>query len=175
MMFEGAGHIYQNAYVVDDLDRAIDTWINTIGAGPFFVLRRLSTLAIEYHDEPSTMDISIAVGQAGPIHIELIQVHSKGPTVYTDMHPIGSGGGFHHLGMLAVDFPAAIDGYRAAGHRVGMTGVFGSTPFAYIDTRASIGFFTEFHADTAEIRGMFKMIADASRDWDGTDPKRPLV
>lgn len=174
-MFEGDGHIWQNAYVVDDIDVAVKHWISTVGAGPFFVARHLDAIPIQYRDQPSAFDISLAIGQAGPIHIELIQVHSNGPTVYTDMFPKGAGGGFHHVGMLAKHFKAAVQAYRDAGYPVGMTGVFGTTPFAYIDTRSSVGFFTEFHEDTAEIRGFFKRIADASIGWDGSDPIRPLL
>jgi hypothetical protein len=174
-MFDGDGHIYQNAYVVDDLDKAISHWISTVRAGPFFVARRIADLKIEYREAPSNMDISLAIGQAGPVHIELIQVHSDGPTVYTDMHRKGSGGGFHHVGMLAKDFPAAVEAFRASGYPVGMTGIFGTTPFAYIDTRSSVGFFTEFHEDTAEIRALFKKIADASIGWSGNDPVRALL
>lgn len=172
-MFDGEGRIFQNCYIVDHLDTAIDHWVKTIGAGPFFKQSRLQ-LNIEYRGAPSTIDIELAIGQAGPIHIELIEVNCDNPTVYTDLHPKGQGGGFHHVGMLAKDFQAAVKAYEDAGYPAGMIGVFGKTPFAYMDTRASVGFFTEFHEDTAEIRTMFDRIAEASIGWDGTRPVRPM-
>lgn len=173
-MFEGDGKIFQNCYVVDDLDAAMDHWITTIGAGPFFVKRKLDNLDIAYRGEPSGIDIDFALGQAGPIHIELIQDNSKNPTVYNDMYPKGSGGGFHHVGMLAKDFDAAVAAYEAAGFPRGMIGMFGSTPFAYMDTRASVGFFAEFHQDTPEIRSLFDRVAAAADGWNGERPVRPM-
>ena len=73
-MFEGAGKVYQNCYVVNDLDAAISHWVNVVGAGPFFVKRRLDNLVIDYRGTPSSLNIDFALGQAGPVHIELIQV-----------------------------------------------------------------------------------------------------
>lgn len=174
-MFEGAGHIFQNCYVVDDLDKAIEYWIKTIGAGPFFVFRKLDNLKISYRGKPSSLDINFALGQAGPIHIELIEDNSKNPTVYQDLYPKGTGGGFHHVGMLAKDFEAAVKAYESAGYPTGMLGMFGNTPFAYVDTRAAVGFFTEFHQDTAEIRGLFDGVAAASINWKGDQPVRSMV
>lgn len=129
-MFDGDGVIYQNAYVVDDLDKAIDYWVTNVGAGPFFVKRRLDNLELEYRGKKSTIDIDLALGQAGAVQIELIKVYSTNPTVYTDMYPKGSGGGFHHVGMFAKDFDAAIKAYQKRGFDIGMKGMFGSTPFA---------------------------------------------
>lgn len=173
-MFDGDGCVLQNCYVVEDLEKAIDHWVKTIGAGPFFIMRKLDNLKIDYRGSPSSLDIDFALGQAGPVHIELIQDNSKNPTVYSDMYPKGSGGGFHHVGMLAKDFDAAVAAYERAGYPRGMTGVFGTTPFAYMDTRASVGFFSEFHEDTAEIRAFFAKIAAAAENWDGSDPVRPM-
>ena len=174
-MFDGDGKVYQIAFVVEDLDKAIDHWIKTVGAGPFFVLRKLDNLEIEYRGKRSGIDIDFALGQAGPVHVELIQDNSKNPTVYQDAYPKGSGGGFHHVGMLAKDFDAAVKAYEDSGSARGMTGMFGSTPFAYMDSRASVGFFSEFHQDTAEIRALFDAVADAAKDWNGDRPVRPMT
>ena len=173
-MFDGDGVIYQNAYIVDDLDKAIDYWVTNVGAGPFFVKRRLDTLELEYRGKKSTIDIDLALGQAGAVQIELIKVYSTNPTVYTDMYPKGSGGGFHHVGMFAKDFDAAIKAYQKRGFDIGMKGVFGSTPFAYMDARSEMGFFLEFSEDTAEIRSIYKMVADAAIGWDRKEKTRPL-
>jgi len=173
-MFDGDGVIYQNAYVVDDLDKAIDHWVTNVGAGPFFVRRRVDNLELEYRGKKSTIDIDLALGQAGAVQIELIKVYSENPTVYTDMYPKGSGGGFHHVGMFAKDFDAAIKAYQKRGFDIGMKGMFGNTPFAYMDARSELGFFLEFHEDTEEIRSVYKMVADAAIGWDRKEKTRPL-
>lgn len=172
-MFDGAGTIFQNAYIVDDIDAMIDHWVKLQGAGPFFLQRHLQ-LDLQYRGTPSSIDIDLALGQAGPIHIELIKVHCNNPTVYTDTVPKGSGPRFHHNGYLAKDFNAAVAAYQDAGFEIAMQGIFGETPFVYVDTFDAVGCFTEFHEDTSEIRGMFKFIADAASGWDGSRPVRPM-
>lgn len=172
-MFEGAGKIFQNAFIVDDIDADMESWTRLEGAGPFFLHRNLE-LDIQYRGRPSSIDIDLAIGQAGPVHIELIKVHCDNPTVYTDTVPKGSGPRFHHNGYLAKNFEAAVAAYEDAGFEIAMKGVFGQTPFVYVDTFDKLGFMTEFHEDTAEIRAMFKYIADASVGWDGSRPVRPM-
>ena len=173
-MFKGDGHVYQNAFIVDDLYKMIDHWIKDLGAGPFFVFENLR-LDVEYRGTPSKIDINFALGQAGAVHIELIQVNSDNPTVYTDLRPKGGGGGFHHTGQLAKNFDEAIKAYEDAGYSVGMKGVFGNTPFAYVDTCSTLGFFSEFHEDTQEIRDFFQKVERASIGWNGERPIRPMA
>ena len=122
-MFEGEGVIVQYAYIVDDLDTAIDHWISNIGAGPFFVKRHWNDLELVYRGKKSTLDMSVALGQAGANQIELIQVHCDNPTVYTDLHPKGNGGGFHHVAMFAKNFEAAVKAYEDKGFECGMRGI----------------------------------------------------
>ena len=173
-MFDGDGIIVQNAYIVDDVDVAIDRWTTNVGAGPFFVRRRIDNLVLDYRGKPSTIDIDLALGQAGNIQIELIKVYSENPTVYTDMYPKGSGGGFHHVGMFARDFEAAISAYQKRGFALAMKGIFGKTPFAFMDARSELGFFIEFHEDTEEIRNTYKMVAEGAIGWDRKVKTRPL-
>lgn len=171
MMFEGDGTAVQYCFLVNDIDRAIDRWIRTTGAGPFFLRRRIDDLDIRYRGQPSRMDLSIALGQLGGAHVELIQQHNDGPTVYRDTFAPGAEG-FHHIAMIAKDLDAALNAYTADGHEIGMEGVFGSTRFAYVDTRSAIGAFTELLQETDELEFLYKTVADAALDWDGSDPVR---
>lgn len=171
IMFQGDGVAVQYCFLVNDIDAAIKHWIGTTGAGPFFLRRRIDDLEIRYRGQPSSMDLSIALGQLGGAHIELIQQHNDGPTVYRDMFAPGEQG-FHHIAMLAKDLDAALDSYTKAGFEIGMQGLFGSTGFAYVDTRSTTGIFTELLQETDEVKGLYKAVADAAQEWDGTDPLR---
>lgn len=173
-MFDGDGVIVQYAYVVDDLDAAIEKWVTLTGAGPFFVKRHWNDLEFTYRGKKSTLDMSVALGQAGANQVELIQVHCDNPTVYTDLHPKGNGGGFHHVAMFAKDFEAAVKAYEDKGFECGMRGIFGTTPFVYMDTTSALGFFTELYPPTDQVLGMYKMIADAAVGWDRLEYTRPL-
>lgn len=173
-MFDGDGVIVQYAYVVDDLDTAIEHWTTNVGAGPFFVKPHMNDLEFEYRGKKSTLDMGIALGQAGANQIELIQVHCDNPTIYTDMYPKGSGGGFHHVAMFSKDFEAAVSAYRKKGFEVAMQGIFGTTPFAYMDTRSVMGFMIELYSPTDQMRDLYKMVADAAKNWDRSEKTRTL-
>ena len=64
----------------------------------------------------------------------------------------------------------------AQGYELAATGtVAGSgATFAYVDTSPVLGHMTELLTYSDDIRGLFDMVAAASVDWDGSDPKRSL-
>ena len=173
-MFDGDDVIVQYAYVVEDIDAAIEHWTTNVGAGPFFVRKHLTDLVFDYHGKRSSIDMDLAVGQAGTVQIELVKVHSDNPSVFTDMYPKGSGGGHHHVAMFPKDLESAIDAYRKRGFEVVMRGLFGTTPFAFLDTRAEMGFMIELYPATEEMLGIYKMIADAAKGWDRAEKTRPF-
>ena len=49
---------------------------------------------------------------------------------------------------------------------------FGPMRYAYFDTRHLIGCMTEVMEHDENVEGMFAMIAEAAKDWDGSDPVR---
>ena len=52
--------IVQNAYVVDDLDEAVERWHAALGIGPFFVRRHLRLKRVVYRGRPARLDFSAA-------------------------------------------------------------------------------------------------------------------
>jgi hypothetical protein len=44
--------IFQNAWVVDDLDQTIDYWTNTMGVGPFYLMEYQGGPEFEYRGQP---------------------------------------------------------------------------------------------------------------------------
>lgn len=170
-MFDGV--IVQNAFVVTDLDRSIDNWISNVGVGPFFVMRNLA-LTVTYRGRSMPLDIDIALGQAGPMQIELMKVNCSTDNVYTDSYPSGSAGGFHHVAMFTPDLDAAVSNYEEKGYPLAMDLMFGQTRVVYMDTRHDLGCMVEFYQDTTELRAMYARVAEAAVNWDGSEPKRPL-
>src|ERR1700710_920751 len=77
--------IVQMCFIIADLDAAMASWIETIGAGPFFAQKNLN-VPTEYRGKPSFIDVSAAFGQAGAMQVELIEVHGDNPSVYRDMY-----------------------------------------------------------------------------------------
>ncbi len=167
------GDIVQNAYVVNDLEVTIDDWVSRLGVGPFFVQRNLE-LMVNYRGATTPLDIDIALGQAGAVQVELIKVNRRGDNVYCDTYPHGVRCGFHHVATFPRDVDAAVATYRDQGYELAMELMFGATRVVYMDTREPMGCMIEFYADTPEIRGLYKTVADAALNWDGRDPVRAL-
>jgi len=172
-LYPGAGQVVQAAYVVDDIDEAMRQWQSVGGAGPFFVFRKIE-LEVTYRGAPANATLSIGLAQIGGVHVELIQQHSDGDSVYRDVYPEGSGGGFHHVAIVVPDVDKAVEYYTGRGFDVGMALNFGETPVAYIDTRAALGGMTEVLRGAPPIIELYAQVAEAAKDWDGTDPIRDL-
>ena len=159
-----AQHIVQMCYIVDNLDQAVNHWVETIGAGPFFVQNNLG-VPVEYKGSPGTLDINLALGQAGSLQIELIEMNSSAPSVYSDTYRKGETG-FHHIAVFVEEFEAMVQESASRGSPLNTRGEFAGGKFCYIDTRAAIGCFTELYEEAAGMRGMYKAIAAAAKDWD---------
>lgn len=171
MVTMGSG-IVQICHIVEDLDRAVDHWVETFGAGPFFAQRNLD-IPVVYRGTPSFLDMHCALGQCGAVQMELVQIAGNEPSVYRDMYPNG-GSGFHHVAMFVDDLQKEIDAYAVAGCGLAARGDLNGCGFAYIDTRPSVGFFTELYEECAFMRDFYRNIADAAAGWDGVRRIRPF-
>ena len=162
---------FQTAWVVNDLQAAMNHWVKTANVGPFFVNAHVRTSNVTYRGQPTGFDHSLALAQAGPVQIELIEQHSDVPSVYRDSYPKGKEG-FHHLGCFVDDVAAEVARYQAQGVELAYNGMFGDMRFAYMDTRAQLGHMIEIIEHKPFIDKLFKHVADAAMGWDGRDPIR---
>jgi len=132
-----AGH-FQNAYVVEDMDRGIAYFRDSFGVAEWTVM---DTAA------PGSPATAIAVAYTGDLMLELIQPSAE-PSLYRNWVPTGgSGMRFHHLGFLVqndAEWQAALRNYDAHGYA---TAASGSVPdlmdYHYADTRAALGYYCE--------------------------------
>ena len=84
-------------------------------AGPFFVLPNFLVPGQTYRGEESRADITIAMGFAGHMLIELIQPLDDEPSVYQETIAL-RGYGFHHVGIACADVDADSLAYQARGY-----------------------------------------------------------
>jgi len=170
-----AGGMVQNGHLVDDLDDAMRHFTMTMGAGPFFVLppRRFVEL---YHDgEPATdsMIAAVAMGQVGPVQIELI-VPAPGPSTYRRFLDHG-GRGLHHFGYITDDYDAMRTEAIKRGLRPATEGRSQATRVCYLeDPEHPEQPVVELIENCQTIADTFALVAGAHADWDGTDPVRYL-
>lgn len=164
----------QAAWIVDDLDAAMQRWLDTTSVGPFFAIRHVE-LTVDHRGRPSTVDMSFALGQSGGMQIELIQQHNNAGSAYRDSAPGGSPV-MHHIAALVADVAEERARFRRLGIEVAHEGTFGPNgmEFIYYDTREQIGCMTELLGpDDANLR-MMERVAAAGAEWDGRDPVRSL-
>lgn len=174
------GEMRQIAFVVRDLDRALRYWTETIGVGPFFMIRDLVPDRWFYREMPAAPPrITIALGFSGEFQVEIIQPHDDNPSAYRDFLVAGREG-FQHVSSWMTR--AEYDREREHLRKTGVVAVHeGSIPgnnirFAYFATDVETGGFLYEIAEVKEppVYEMMMMIRDAAKTWDGKDPIREL-
>jgi len=172
---EGELRFFQLGFVVDDLVAAAHRWASVFGVGPFHVLPARA-VAGTYRGTPTTIDIQVAVAQAGPVQIELIQDRSDRPSVFADMGDMGRAG-FHQVCTVVDDYDTTLAAYADQGYEVAceIPGTRGAPSVAYVDTFADFGFFTEVVPAIPAFLEQLQRVADTCASWDGTDPVRRLT
>jgi hypothetical protein len=166
-----SSHINQACWIVPDLHTGIGEWLK-LGVGPFFTFDVDLPDAI-YRGRVEPLTFSVALAQAGPVQIELIEQRSAGPSAYRDTVPVGSTG-FHHIFKIVKDYDAEICSLKARGI-VLATEAFLGQRFCYADLREEIGTMLEIAEDSEKLRALNDAVAKGSREWDGRqDPIRSL-
>jgi Glyoxalase/Bleomycin resistance protein/Dioxygenase superfamily len=169
------GGVAQTAFIVPDLEAACLHWASNMGAGPFFVLPHLYAPGQTYRGAQSRADVTLAMGFAGHMQIELIQPLDDHPSVYRETHAL-RGYGFHHLGIAVRDVEEAAADYRARGyHEAYRAAVPTGGEVVYLDdgTGPAQGF-VELLPVTPGMDDTFTRFWRASQGWDGRDPIRPF-
>jgi len=166
------GKITQNGYVVRDIKAAMKHWSEVLGVGPWFYAEQAPIEGFEYRGTQSDCKISIALANSGPLQIELIQQRNQAPSMYRDFLAAGNEG-LQHIAYWSDHFDDAIAKGLSFGWELGQRGHVGlDGRFAYFDTETHPGTVVEL-SETSGPKGiMFKHIAAAAADWDGSDPIR---
>ncbi|EED34720.1 conserved hypothetical protein [Luminiphilus syltensis NOR5-1B] len=163
--------VFQNAWVVDDLEAACMKWVNELGVGPFFITEYKEAFTdVRYRGQPAALNMRVALAQAGPVQIELIQ-----PLVdqcaYRDGVPAGTVG-LHHLCVWSHDFAADTACFESLGYPTVNSACLGGVSFAYFDTRPLMGCMFEIVEKNEGVVEVFAGIAAAAEGWDGSEPLR---
>lgn len=167
-----AGGIMQIAYVVEDLDLAIEHWAKTFGVGPFFVRRHVQYQDITYRGRPCEADVSLGFAFSGETQIELIQQHNTADSVFNDFRE-AHGFGQQHVGVLSDDLEGdaarlAARGVSVVQRCVNPNGV----ETLLFDTEFHPGVMLELIGATPGLREGFAAMKEAARSWDGVNSRR---
>jgi catechol 2,3-dioxygenase-like lactoylglutathione lyase family enzyme len=160
-------------YVVDDLPRAVHWAVDNFGAGPFFVMEHMPFDAVTFEGEPGTYDHSTALGQWGPVRLELTVVHGASPPGLAAMLGGPPTPRLGHVAWLAEDLEAESARLQAAGLRLFHTGRAGPVHAHYFDARATLGCHIEVHQQGPELLAFYELMRSSAEGWDGSETLRP--
>lgn len=164
----------QLCWVVPDLDAAIAGWLQSTGAGPFFVFGEVHFTDSNYRG--TAMDIAphrASIGYHGEMQIELIQPLGDHPGIWRDIVPYGKAG-FHHVGLYCQDYEADRAALLETGAEMAFEGLMMGARTCYVDTTPTVGFMTELVTANPVAEQVFGQIRGASQGWDGSDPIRSM-
>jgi len=171
--FSNGGYV-QVSYIVADVEAAAREWVELRGAGPFFLKPYKTQGEVSYRGEPATLDHVSAFGQFGSVMVELIQPLGDAPSVYRDIHG-GGDQGLHHFAEICADIELAINAAESLGYPLVARSGTPQTPAVFVDARHELGHMIELCQESPQLRYLYQFVADAARNWDGTNPVRSLV
>ncbi len=110
------GPIRQVAYVVKDIDQAVESWHRQMGVGPFAVVRNVSPLAGSTYrgEESGDIVLNLAFAYIGDIQLELIEQVNDTPSMYQEALAKGAHS-LHHYAVTVDDYDACFNHAMANG------------------------------------------------------------
>ncbi len=136
--------LFQQAYVVADLDAAQGAMRESLGCGEFV---NLPADDLDYDLRGKQVSCALALGfaRSGNMQIELLQP-VRGEGLHVEFLA-SNGPGLHHLGFLVDDLDDVVALGEASGFANVMGSQFGSLRFCYLDTWDALGLYVELVED----------------------------
>ncbi|WP_433250103.1 VOC family protein [Actinomadura nitritigenes] len=178
-MSRAFGVIRQLGYVVPDITSAITHWVERLQVGPFFYIERQPVNHFVFRGEPSAPpQISVALAQAGPVQVELIQQRDDVPSAFREFTDAGHEG-LQHVAYWTDAFDALVVRAGELGYTELQSGRSGSgrpdERFGYFTAGGHTGTVVEFSEVAGRKAALFDAVAAAAADWDGADPVRDMT
>jgi len=140
--------VTQVAWVVDDLDQAVQAQHRLFGVGPWHYYRydRSMLSMMRRNGKDTEFVLDTAVANAGPTRFEIVQP-LQGDTIYHEFVREHGYGRIHHFGLAVDNMAESLELVRRAGIAVTMEGsgygLDGDGHFAYLDTEKTFGVILE--------------------------------
>ncbi len=161
--------IRQVAYYVPDAREAAKAHSAAFGSGPFFVADHIPMSLARYRGKPGVFDHTSAYGQCGDVMIEMVQVNSAEPSVFSDLYPDG-GPGFHHVALIVDNLAETMRRFEREGFEEGFYGeVMPGAGFAMMDATRQFGHFIELYEPSPPLLGVYHLVKNASLTFDGSN------
>jgi catechol 2,3-dioxygenase-like lactoylglutathione lyase family enzyme len=170
------GEIRQLAYVVPDIEAAMDYWSRVLGVGPWYYNPRVPIRNYRHRGQSYEPHNSVALANSGALQVELLQTRNDVPSMYREFLDAGHRGA-QHVAYWTEDFDADLARLEAQGFEVAMSGEVGERGrFVYFDNTGPASQYPGTVIELSDVAGpkgkIFKLIREASQGWDGSDPVR---
>jgi hypothetical protein len=163
--------LIQMAFVVENMQRAIETYRRQLNAGPWFLIERFTPAKATYRGRPTNLVISVAFAYRDDVMLELVEQHDDSPSVFRDVMA-ERGYGLHHLGLITSSYQSVLGQYVSTGYKVEFAA---ETPGRLAIMRSpGLPYMVEILELDERRRLFFDRMHAASRRWDGLDPIRPV-
>lgn len=167
--------VIQMAYVVEDINKAMEMWVKKLNVGPWFLLDSFTGVDPKYRGKPTDNSVAIAMSFAGHMMVELIQEQNRAPSVYREIIE-KRGYGFHHWGIATKDFDRSVAEYQSSGYELAfLAGVPTGGRVGYMDTTRDLPGMVELIELGAAFNPVFSRFYSATIGWDGKDPVRAFA
>lgn len=167
------GTLVQIAYLPEDFDAALKYWTEVVGVGPFFLMENIQLGECKYRGQPTDAMFSIAIGYWGDIQIELVRPENDAPSIYNGEYAVKDR--MHHVCVFIDDIAAARAACAEIGAEILVEGKVGEEgAVIYVDAGGGPGHVIELLQPAPGSDGLFGMMRDAARGWDGSEPLRKL-
>jgi len=136
----------QVALVVPDVEATCERLQQLYGIPGFQFLEHPPASDVIYQGEPIDVRVKLALGFMDDLNFEIIQPLAGGDAnIYSDFLATNPNGGLHHIGFRVLESDAAAAHLEEVAGPAVQTGKLGTDGghFAYFDTRATMGVFTE--------------------------------
>lgn len=171
----GFGPVVQVAYLVPDIDRAMEHWVRHLGLGPWTNFRNIE-LATNFDGRDFTLRIHEALAYQGNLQIQLVQSLNDADVSTPYQSWIAAGRyGVHHVAYFIEDVDADVERARKQGfERVCSMRDKGGFRYFYLQSSAMPEVWIEFLESSPMLDEIFANgIAEAAR-WDGSNPIRRI-
>lgn len=171
------GKRVQLAFVVPDLDAAMEFWTKTMKVGPFIVIEKsVGDRRVVHRGKDTQMDMSLAFSYLGDIQIELVWQSNSEPSPYKEFLDSGQQG-FHHFAFWPEDFEGTCRHFESSGYSE-VCSIYmrdGTRNVAYYDSPKGFGPMVEIVPMTPARMAYFSRIQRLANTWDGSRPVRRYV
>ncbi len=172
---QGFGRVVQVAYLVEDIDAAMQHWLAQAGLGPWTCFRNIELDAV-YEGRDLSLRIHEGLAYMGDLQIQLVQSLNdpSQPTPYQEYLAAGRFG-VHHMAFFSKDIDADVTRARSQGFErtCSMKDKAGYRCY-YCQSTALPDVWIEFLEVYPYLTKIFEDGMAAAAAWDGSNPIRNI-